>query len=95
LSFDHADIFDDIDSIIKNFHHLIRIIPNNGTIIFNQDDKNINKLIKKGVWSKQKSLTTKKNNTKSDWLLKKDNQKYLLLKDNKKALIQTSLIGTS
>ena len=93
IEFDHADIFDDIDSIIKNFHHLIRIIPNNGTIIFNQDDKNINKLIKKGVWSKQKSLTTKKNNTKSDWLLKKDNQKYLLLKDNKKALIQTSLIG--
>ena len=93
IEFDHADIFDDIDSIIKNFHHLIRIIPNNGTIIFNQDDKNINKLIKKGVWSKQKSLTTKKNNTKSDWLLKKDNQKYFLLKDNKKSLIQTSLIG--
>ena len=93
IEFDHADIFDDIDSIIKNFHHLIRIIPNNGTIIFNQDDKNINKLIKKGVWSKQKSLTTKKNNIKSDWLLKKDNQKYFLLKGNKKSLIQTSLIG--
>ena len=38
-------------------------------------------------------MTTKKNNTKSDWLLKKDNQKYFLLKDNKKSLIQTILIG--
>lgn len=93
IEFDHADIFDDIDSIIKNFHHLIRIIPKNGTVIFNQDDKNINKLIKKGVWSKQKSLTTKKSNAKLDWLLKKDSQKYFLAKDNKKALIQTSLIG--
>ena len=58
IEFDHADIFDDINAIVKNFHHLVRIIPKNGTIIYNHDDRNIQSLIKKGVWSKLKSLTT-------------------------------------
>ena len=27
IEFDHADIFDDIDDIKKQFHHLVKIIP--------------------------------------------------------------------
>ena len=41
IEFDHADIFNDTESIIRSFHHVVRIIPNNGTIIYNKDDKNI------------------------------------------------------
>ena len=29
IEFDHADIFDDTESIIRSFHHVVRIIPNN------------------------------------------------------------------
>ncbi len=93
IEFDHADIFEDINAIVKNFHHLIRIIPKNGTIIYNYDDKNIQDLIGKGLWSKQKSLTLRKSKNNSMWSLKKDDGKYILSKGHKKSNIETSLLG--
>ena len=92
IEFDHADIFEDIEAIIKNFHHLVRIIPKSGKIIYNEDDKNIKKLIKKGVWSKLISLTTNKN-IKSDWLLSEKNESFFLSDRKKTKLIESNLIG--
>ena len=51
IEFDHADIFSDVDEIYKQFHHLVRIIPNKGNIIFHSDDKDVGKLIHMGCWS--------------------------------------------
>ena len=34
IEFDHADIFDDLDAIKKQFHHLIKIISKDGKVIF-------------------------------------------------------------
>ena len=51
IEFDHADIFSDVNEIYKQFHHLVRIIPNNGNIIFHSDDKDVGKLIQMGCWS--------------------------------------------
>jgi UDP-N-acetylmuramate: L-alanyl-gamma-D-glutamyl-meso-diaminopimelate ligase len=51
LEFDHADIFDDIDQIKKQFHHLVRIVPSNGHIIANADDSNIDDVLSMGLWS--------------------------------------------
>ena len=93
IEFDHADIFDDINAIVKNFHHLVRIIPKNGTIIYNHDDRNIQNLMKKGVWSKLKSLTIRKNKDKLIWALEKNNGDYVISKNGKKSKIETSLIG--
>ena len=53
IEFDHADIFDDINDIKKQFHHLIKIIPNAGNIIYFQDDANSLEVIKNGLWCKQ------------------------------------------
>ena len=93
IEFDHADIFDDINAIVKNFHHLVRIIPKNGTIIYNHDDRNIQNLMKKGVWSKLRSLTIRKNKDKLIWALEKNNGDYVISKNGKKSKIETSLIG--
>ena len=41
LEFDHADIFPDIEAIKKQFHHLVRIIPNNGLIIRPKESKEL------------------------------------------------------
>ncbi len=30
IEFDHADIFDDLKAIQKQFHHLVRIVPGSG-----------------------------------------------------------------
>lgn len=51
LEFDHADIFADLDAIKTQFHHLVRIIPNNGLIICPSDDKNIKDVLAKGSWT--------------------------------------------
>lgn len=51
LEFDHADIFDDLEAIERQFHHLIRIVPSNGHIISNGEDKNLDRVLEKGCWS--------------------------------------------
>ncbi len=51
LEFDHADIFDDLAEIQKQFHHLIRTVPNNGLIVMPQDDQNLDKVISEGCWT--------------------------------------------
>ena len=33
LEFDHADIFDDLKAIQKQFHHVVRTVPENGLVI--------------------------------------------------------------
>jgi UDP-N-acetylmuramate: L-alanyl-gamma-D-glutamyl-meso-diaminopimelate ligase len=45
LEFDHADIFDSLDSIKKFFTHFIRLIPRNGLLLGNGDDRNLMSLL--------------------------------------------------
>jgi UDP-N-acetylmuramate: L-alanyl-gamma-D-glutamyl-meso-diaminopimelate ligase len=53
LEFDHADIFDDLSSIQKQFHHLVRLVPSKGLIISPQEDVNLKQVLAKGCWSEQ------------------------------------------
>src|SRR5206468_659646 len=41
LEFDHADIFESLDSIKTSFRHFIRLIPRNGLLLGNGDDPNL------------------------------------------------------
>lgn len=52
LEFDHADIFNNLDEIKKQFHHLLRIIPSDGEVIVNNQEKNLFDVLDKGCWSK-------------------------------------------
>jgi len=96
IEFDHADIFENIDAVVKNFHHLVRIVPKNGKIIYNHDDKNIKKLIKKGMWSKEISLTSK-NNKNANWSLSQKENNFFLsnikTKTQNSKIIESSLMG--
>jgi UDP-N-acetylmuramate: L-alanyl-gamma-D-glutamyl-meso-diaminopimelate ligase len=56
LEFDHADIFDDLAAIQKQFHHLMRVVPGQGKVIWPTDDKNIDCVINQGCWSEQEQL---------------------------------------
>ena len=51
IEFDHADIFNDLSDILKQFHHAVRTVPANGHILFHQDEKNILDLMEMGCWS--------------------------------------------
>ncbi|HYN54852.1 MAG TPA: UDP-N-acetylmuramate:L-alanyl-gamma-D-glutamyl-meso-diaminopimelate ligase [Methylotenera sp.] len=51
LEFDHADIFDDLAAIEKQFHHLVRTVPQNGLIVSNGKEASLQRVIDKGCWS--------------------------------------------
>ena len=56
IEYDHADIFPDINAIRREFHHLIRILPRRGKIIYRQNDTEIDKLLAMGVWTPMESF---------------------------------------
>lgn len=51
LEFDHADIFDDLAAIQKQFHHLVRTIPSQGRIIAPITETNIDVVLNMGCWT--------------------------------------------
>jgi UDP-N-acetylmuramate: L-alanyl-gamma-D-glutamyl-meso-diaminopimelate ligase len=51
LEFDHADIFPDLAAIERQFHHLIRIVPNNGLIVTNDKEESLKRVLAKGCWT--------------------------------------------
>jgi UDP-N-acetylmuramate: L-alanyl-gamma-D-glutamyl-meso-diaminopimelate ligase len=51
LEFDHADIFDDLAMIQRQFHHLVRIVPGNGLIVHPSDDESLNEVLGMGCWT--------------------------------------------
>ncbi|WP_428353054.1 UDP-N-acetylmuramate:L-alanyl-gamma-D-glutamyl-meso-diaminopimelate ligase [Methyloprofundus sp.] len=51
LEFDHADIFDDLDAIKRQFHHLVRTIPGEGLIVCPAVDSNIQDTLAMGCWT--------------------------------------------
>ena len=51
LEFDHADIFNDLEAIKTQFHHLVRTVPGNGLIICSSTDKNIKAVLAMGCWT--------------------------------------------
>ncbi len=51
LEFDHADIFDDLAAIQRQFHHLVRTIPGQGRILMPADEPALDAVIAKGCWT--------------------------------------------
>ena len=51
IEFDHADIFDDLKAIKKQFHHLLRTVPGNGLLISPAGDAVVDDVIRQGCWT--------------------------------------------
>jgi len=56
LEFDHADIFDDLAAIERQFHHLVRTVPSNGRIVTNALEESLARVLHKGCWSEVRSF---------------------------------------
>ena len=57
LEFDHADIFEDLAAIKKQFHHLIRTVPGGGLLVVNDDDINLPDVLNMGCWSEDERFS--------------------------------------
>jgi UDP-N-acetylmuramate: L-alanyl-gamma-D-glutamyl-meso-diaminopimelate ligase len=51
IEFDHADIFDNVAAIRREFHHLIRTITTDGQIIRHAADNEIDTVLEQGCWT--------------------------------------------
>jgi UDP-N-acetylmuramate: L-alanyl-gamma-D-glutamyl-meso-diaminopimelate ligase len=51
LEFDHADIYPDMASIQRQFHHLVRIVPGSGRILWNTSDARLAQTLEMGCWT--------------------------------------------
>ncbi len=58
LEFDHADIFDDLKAIQRQFNHVIRTVPGEGKIIWPKESEAVQQVIEMGCWSEQETYTT-------------------------------------
>jgi UDP-N-acetylmuramate: L-alanyl-gamma-D-glutamyl-meso-diaminopimelate ligase len=51
LEYDHADIYPDVESIERQFHHLVRIVPGSGRIVWNASDARLEQTLAMGCWT--------------------------------------------
>ena len=52
LEYDHADIFPDVASIQRQFHHLVRTVPRRGRLIVNGEDQYLAQVLAMGCWTR-------------------------------------------
>ncbi len=56
LEFDHADIFDDLAAIERQFHHLVRTVPPSGRVVVNGLEESLARVLHEGCWSEVASF---------------------------------------
>ena len=101
LEFDHADIFENLAAIQKQFHHLVRIVPQNGRVIYPTAETALQEVIAMGCWSQQAALGHGHKvgeSEPSDWdyrLLEPSGSHFDVLQGERViAKVKWSLIGT-
>jgi len=60
LEFDHADIFDDLAAIERQFHHLVRTVPGRGRIVVNAREEALQRVLAMGCWSEVQRFGARK-----------------------------------
>jgi UDP-N-acetylmuramate: L-alanyl-gamma-D-glutamyl-meso-diaminopimelate ligase len=65
IEFDHADIYEDLDAILWQFHQLLRVVPRSGLISVNARSEPIERLLKMGVWTPVETFTA--TDQPADW----------------------------
>ena len=94
LEFDHADIFPDLASIQRQFHHVNRLVPASGQVIYPSGVKALDEVIAMGCWGQQ--VKTGLSN-QSEWtaeLLVKDGSEFEVLHHGESAgVVSWSLTG--
>ncbi len=57
LEYDHADIFPDLESIQRQFHHLVRTVPGQGLLVVNANDGNLWDTLDMGCWTPDETVS--------------------------------------
>ena len=63
LEFDHADIFDNLAAIERQFHHLVRTVPSEGRVVVNAREASLRRVLDQGCWSERVLFGRSETNT--------------------------------
>ena len=83
LEFDHADIFDNVEAIERQFHHLVRTVPSQGLIVRPALDRHLDNALEMGCWSPvQDTAIGSEISRTADWraeLLAEDGSRFMVI----------------
>ncbi len=90
LEFDHADIFENLQAIQRQFHHFVRIVPEQGLIVTNGNDRNLEQVLAQGCWT-----PTEKFGVKTGWqaVAHTHNAAEILFMDKTQGVLQWEILG--
>ncbi|HXR53307.1 MAG TPA: UDP-N-acetylmuramate:L-alanyl-gamma-D-glutamyl-meso-diaminopimelate ligase, partial [Steroidobacteraceae bacterium] len=95
LEFDHADIYPDLESIQRQFSHLLRIVPGSGLIVHNAADANLDNVIARGCWTPREGFGG--TSTAARWsarLTGADHRRFEVLLDGvAQGIVEWSMLG--
>ncbi len=80
LEFDHADIFDNITAIERQFHHLVRTVPSSGRLVVNAQEDSLQRVLDQGYWSDVNKFGVTKN---ADWSIQGEPDNFAVLHHGK------------
>ena len=94
LEYDHADIFENLDAIKKQFHHLVRTIPGEGQIITPACERHVAEVLERGCWTPVVKTSI---GGEADWraeLLQPDGSHFdVYFANHRQGTVQWSLTG--
>ncbi|SFM75151.1 UDP-N-acetylmuramate:L-alanyl-gamma-D-glutamyl-meso-diaminopimelate ligase [Marinobacter zhejiangensis] len=82
LEFDHADIFDNVEAIERQFHHLVRTVPSQGLLVRPTLDEHLDKALAMGCWSGVQTTAVGSESDTADWraeLLSDDGSQFVVV----------------
>lgn len=82
LEYDHADIFDSVEAIERQVHHLVRTVPATGLIIRPARDRHLDSALAMGCWSPTQSTALGGESDLADWhgeLITEDGSEFMVV----------------
>jgi UDP-N-acetylmuramate: L-alanyl-gamma-D-glutamyl-meso-diaminopimelate ligase len=94
LEFDHADIFDDLAAIERQFHHLVRTVPAQGRVVVNADQTSLARVLAQGCWSECIPFGSSAEKNQKGFVAKGEPHAFAVLKEGQEvARVQWAVAG--
>lgn len=93
IEYDHADIFVDLAAIRREFHHLVRIVPDHGLIIAKADDQEIKQVLEAGCWTPVEYFGTGEARWQAKPLREDYSEFEILVDDQPGGIVRWDLMG--
>ncbi len=93
LEFDHADIFDDLAAIQKQFHHLIRTVPSEGLVISPNNVSAIEHVIEMGCWTPRQTVDFNLGDVQAQDIASDGSQFDVIYHNEKVGRVNWSMLG--